>query len=59
MYNIMLDTDEVKYVCSTTYELKCERRVERLTFLTSGKISNQIPIKDFKNERCFTKQLVS
>lgn len=55
MYNIMLDTDEVKYVCSTTYELKCEGRVERLTFLTSGKISNQIPIKIFKNERCFTK----
>ena len=40
MYNMILDAGKIKYVCSSTYELKCEGKVERLTFFTSEKIFN-------------------
>ena len=40
MYNMILDAGKIKFVCSSTYELKCEGKVERLTFFTSEKIFN-------------------
>lgn len=54
---MILDAGKIKYVCSSTYELKCEGRSRKayIFYFRKYSITSQIPITIFKNERRFTK----